>query len=248
MQKMQILILAAGLGKRMGDQQLPKALVSVKDRPIISYLLDSISQANVSPAPVIVIGRQADLVRSTLGSDYTYIFQQEQLGTGHAVMTAKPALLGLAENIMVLYCDMPLLKPESITRLTQAHLGAKTVMTMATVEVDDFESWRSGFYDFGRIERDENNKVRRIVEKKDATKTQLLIKEVNPGYYCFAADWLWQNLEKLENNNAAKEYYLTDLLQLAFDQGQEVATIKIEPQEALGVNTTEQLNLLDSFL
>lgn len=280
MDKVQIIILAAGIGKRMKNKELPKALTLFKGKPLIKYLLESIKSSGVCKKPIIVIGQGADLIKKELGPAYTYILQAEPLGRGHAVMTTKgvdlykkelgptytyiprPELLGTGhavmatedklkgkvDDVMVLYGDMPFLTTASIKKLATAHLTADTVMTMATVRVPDFADWRAGFADFGRIIRDSQGKVCQIVEKKDATPEQLEIKEVNPSFFCFKADWLWQNLSKLRNNNAAGEYYLTDLLGLACQQGQEIVTTEIEPKEALGVNTEEQLKLLEKLM
>lgn len=247
MDKVQIIILAAGLGKRMQNKELPKALVLLRGKPLISYLLDSIEKSGVCDKPVIVVGKGADLVKKELGSTYTYVPQAEQLGTGHAVMCAKDKLESKCQNILVLYGDQPLITSETINRLVDTHLADGQVLTIGTVKVPDFNDWRAGFYDFGRINRDAAGNMIGIVEKKDATAEQWNIKEINPGYYCFKADWLWQNLDKLKNNNAQKEYYLTDLISLACEQRQKIETVAVEPKEALGVNTEEQLVLLEKL-
>lgn len=238
MDDIQIVILAAGEGKRMGNKKIPKALVPLKGKPLIKYLLESIKKSGVCSRPVIVVGNGADLIKEELGSDYTYSFQEEQLGTGHAVMAARDDLRSMYD-IMVLYGDHPLVSAETIKKITQTHLTQGQVLTIATAKVEDFNDWRQAFINFGRIVRDDQGNVNKIVEVKDATDEEKDIKEVNPGYYCFKADWLWQNLNKLNTNNAQKEYYLTDLIALALEQG--IETVEIEPKEALGVNTPEQL-------
>jgi bifunctional N-acetylglucosamine-1-phosphate-uridyltransferase/glucosamine-1-phosphate-acetyltransferase GlmU-like protein len=118
---------------------------------------------------------------------------------------------------------------------------------MATVKVDDFSDWRQGFSDFARVLRDSTSQVCGIVEKRDATAEQLQINELNPAYFCFKADWLWQNLAKLKNDNSQREYYLTDLVAMAGEQNRSIAAIEIDAREALGVNTPEQLALLEKF-
>jgi len=245
--KIQVIVLAAGQGKRMGDKNLPKVLIPFKGVPIIKHLLAAVKNSGVCAKPVIVIGQQAEAVKKELGPDYIYIYQAQQLGTGHAVMSAQKELAGKVQNIMVLYGDHPLVTSTMIKKLTDVHLQQGKVLTMATVSLPDFEGWRQVFFDFGRVIRDKNGRVIRIVEKKDATKKQLEIKEGNPSYFCFKADWLWANLAKLKNDNTQNEYYLTDLAKLACDQKQEVATVEIEPKEALGINTAKQLKLLEQF-
>jgi len=248
MDKVQIIILAGGLGKRMANKELPKALTMLRGRPLLSYLLESVKKSGVCPRPVIVVGRMAEKIRETIGSNYTYVFQPKPLGTGHAVMCAQAELEGRVKDILVLYADQPLISPATIKRLAKTHLKEGQVITVGIVKVPDFNNWRAGFYDFGRFIRNQNGDLKGIIEKKDASFKQLSIREINPGYYCFQATWLWQNLTKLKNSNAQKEYYLTDLIKLAFGQGQKIASIVISPKEALGVNTAEQLELAERII
>lgn len=244
MDKSQVIILAGGLGKRMNSHDIPKALVPLNGRPIIEYLIDSIKTSGVSTRPVIVVGKLADKVKATLGDGYDYIFQPEQLGTGHAVMVCRDQLQDQAENVLVLYCDHPLVSAQTIKKIFDTHVREGRVLTMATSIVADFEAWRVPFYDFGRVIRSKSNEIIGIVEKKDASPDQLSIKEVNPSYLCFKADWLWSSLELLKNNNNQHEYYLTDLVDIAFKQNQSIASVQIDSKEALGVNSQEQLDLI----
>ncbi len=244
----QIVVLAAGHGKRMNNSELPKVLVTLKGRPIIVHLLDAIKLSGVCQRPVIVVGQQAEQVMSALGSDYTYIFQSEQLGTGDAVKCAQAQLQDRVENILVLYGDHPFVSPDTIKKLALAHQNGGQTLTMATVKIDDFDSWRQSFYDFGRIIRDSSGNIEQIIEKKDATPEQLNIAEVNPGYFCFKADWLWPNLANLKNDNSQHEYYLTDLVSIFTEKGGQINNVIIEPKDALGINTVEQLELLDTLL
>lgn len=248
MDKIQIIILAAGHGKRMNNGDLPKVLVPFKSQPMIKHLLKSIKESGVCDKPAIVVGQGANQVKKVLGPDYIYIFQSEQLGTGHAVACAKDALKDKAENIMVLYGDHPLISPEMIRNLTDNHLASGKMITMATVKAPDFNDWRQGFYQFGRLVRNQSHKVCQIIELKDANEEEKEITEINPGYYCFNANWLWENLDNLKNNNAQNEYYLTDLIGIACNEGEEINSVEIEPQEALGVNTKEQLELLEKIV
>lgn len=248
MDKIKIIVLAAGHGKRMGNKELPKVLIELKGKPIIKYLLEAVRNSGVDDKPVVVIGQRAEEVKLALGSEYTYIFQTEQLGTGHAVLCTKEELENKAENIMVLYGDHPFVSPEMIKNLAKTHLKENKILTMATVRVPDYNNWRKPLYDFGRIIRDSQGEVCQIIERRDATPQQLKIKEGNPSYFCFKADWLWQNLAQLKNNNVQGEYYLTDLAGIACQQGQEIATVKIEPKEALGINTAGQLKVVENLM
>lgn len=248
MPKIKIIILAAGVGKRMGNPEWPKVLIELNGRPLISYLLAAVEKSGIDARPAIVVGQKAELVKAVLGKNYDYVLQTEQLGTGQAVLCAKEKLEKAAENILVLYGDQPLINAETIKNLVDTHLAAGKVLTMGTVLTPDFNDWRAGFFDFGRVIRDKNGKLAGIVEKKDATAPQLEIREVNPSYFCFQAGWLWQNLEKIKNDNQPQEYYLTDLIKIARQQDQEIATVPIEPKEAVGVNNEEQLKLIEKLI
>lgn len=242
----QIIVLAGGQGKRM-KSELPKVLVLFRGRPMIANLLESIKQSNICLRPIIIIGFHGDRVKQALGPNYDYIVQSEQLGTGHAVACAKPLLLGKSDDIMVLYGDHPLVSAETIRRVAAAHVEAGTVMTMAVIAVEDFNDWRQPLMQFGKIIRGADGQVKAIVEVKDCTEDQKKIKEVNPSYFCFKAGWLWDNINKLKNDNAQKEYYLTDMAALAISQGERIAEVPVAALEALGINTREQLEILEQI-
>lgn len=246
--KIQIVILAAGHGKRMNSNGLPKVLIPLQGKPIIMHLLEAIKLSGVCQRPVIVVGQQAEQVMSALGTDYTYVFQSEQLGTGDAVKCTQAQLQGRADNIMILYGDHPLISSETINKLSKIHVEEKNILTMAVAKVDDFNEWRRSFYDFGRVMVDKNS-VKEIIEKKDATQEQLdSIKIINPAYFCFKAEWLWKSLSRLKNKNNQKEYYLTDLVAMAYKEGNMVQVVPIDSKEAFGVNTKEQLEVLSKLL
>ncbi|MBU1130589.1 NTP transferase domain-containing protein [Patescibacteria group bacterium] len=243
MDKIRIVILAAGKGKRMNNHEVPKVLIDFKGQPLIQHLLNEVKASVLDPHPVIVVGRQAEIVKESLKDGYEFILQKELLGTGHAVKQTKEALRGKAENVMVLYGDHPYLTATSIKKLADIHISKNHLITLMTFKVPDFENQYSFAYDFGRIARDEHGNIREIVEKKDANEEQSKITELNPAYFCFQAEWLWENLEKLKNDNVQKEYYLTDLAKIAIDQGLRIDSIDIDPKEAIGINTPEQLEL-----
>jgi bifunctional UDP-N-acetylglucosamine pyrophosphorylase / glucosamine-1-phosphate N-acetyltransferase len=244
--KIKILILAGGKGKRM-QSELPKVLVKIKGKPMIKHLLEAIKNSGIDENPAITIGYGKDEVVKELGDSYLYAVQSEMLGTGHAVMVAQ-SVLNEAENILVLYGDSPFIKPETIKDIAVKHLSSENKITMATVTLPDFEDWRSFFYtDFSRIVRDEKGNILKSVEFRDANEEEKKIKEVNPCIFCFNAKWLWQNLENLKNDNAQKEYYLTDLVKVAISEGEKIETINISPEEALAANSKEELEILERF-
>ena len=243
----QIIVLAAGEGKRMGGK-LPKVLMPLKGKPIIAYLLDSIKISGVCEKPLIVIGDGRDRIKTTLGPDYEYVVQEKQQGTGHAVSVCKDFLKGKAENIIVLYGDQPFVSLEVLNNLQDLHTSSNATMTLMTVNVLDFEDWREPFYSYGRIVRDANGDIHSIVEEKDCTEDQKKIKELNTAFFCFKSDWLWKNTGKLKNNNVQKEYYLTDLLGMAIQNNEKISSIPIDPKVAIGINTPEQLKMAESLL
>ena len=241
--KTQIIILAAGKGKRMGNE-LPKVLVPLRGKPMIKHLLDRIKDLEFGK-PYIVVGHGKETVIKELGSNYEYVEQKEQLGTGHAVNTVKDKVKNVANSIVVLYGDQPFTTSDTINKLIEKQVGMNKKIVMATVELEDFQDWRSNFLEFSRVKRDKNRKILKTVEYKDATEEEKKVKEVNPCYFCFDAQFLWQELEKLNNQNSQKEYYLNDVLKSAVEEGIEIETIKIDPKEALGANSKEELEILE---
>lgn len=244
-----IIILAAGKGTRMGGD-LPKVLSKVKGKSMISRLLESIKKSEIDPNPVIIVGYKKELVIKELGNEgepYHYIYQEEQLGTGHAVNLAKDYLKDKTENIIIFYGDHPFVSTDTVRKLNDAHIKSGKKLTMATVKLPDFRDWRINFVNFSRIIRDENGKIIKDIQFKDATDKETKITEVNPCYFCFDAAWLWENLEKIKNENIQKEYYLTDLIKIATTTGVETESIDIEPHEALGANTHAELVVLEKF-
>ncbi len=247
MNDLEIIILAGGKGTRMNDTK-PKVLTDIKGKPMLTYLLSAISRV-CDKKPLIVVGYKAEEIKDVIGADQKYIIQEEQLGTGHAVQTAVPYLSPETKHVIVLYGDHPLIDSDTVSSLYKSHMNQMaSPLTMGTVVIPDFEDWRKPFYDFGRVIKNNENKIIKIIEKKDATPEELEIKEVNPSYFCFNADWLKENIEKIGKNNAQGEYYLTDLVGLAQSQGYDLNYCAIPPHEALGVNTPEQLALVLQFI
>jgi bifunctional UDP-N-acetylglucosamine pyrophosphorylase/glucosamine-1-phosphate N-acetyltransferase len=245
--KVRILILAAGKGTRM-KSEMPKVLMPLRGKPLVVHVLDSVKKSGVCDKPLVVVGQQRELVMKTLGDNYEYAVQEEQLGTGHAVLATSSLLENKFENVMVLYGDMPFVSPKTICDIFNFHISHKGNMTMGTVVLKDFGEWRKAFYSFGRIIRDANNNLKKIVYGRNLTPIELKITEVDPSYFCFKAGWLWSKLRLLKNENSHNEYYLTDLVGLAVSEGTPPKTIQIPPAEALGVNSKEELEILKRFI
>lgn len=249
-EKIRILILAGGKGERM-QNTLPKVLAQVKGKSMIKYLLESVEKSGIDKKPVIVVGYKKELVINELGKknkQYQYINQEHQLGTGHAVNLTKDYLKDKAEHVMILYGDHPFVNVKTIKKINEKHIKSGKKITMAIVKLPDFKDWRIVFKNFSRIVRDRNGKIIKDVQIKDASDEEKEITEVNPCYFCFEAKWLWSKLETLKNDNTQKEYYLTDLIKIATENGMEIESIEIEPHEALGANTQKELEILENFV
>lgn len=240
MNDVQIIILAGGQGKRMGGG-MPKVLTLFGGRPIIEYSLDAAEKFGLPQKPVIVVGYGAEMVKERLGDRAEYVLQAEQLGTGHAVLCARDIVEGKFENIIVLYGDHPNIKAETIKRLFALHVAERPTLTMMTLVVPNFDGVYSLFRGFGKIVRGADGKILKNVEVKDASDEEKNIRELNPSLYCFNAPWLWENLPKLKNKNSQSEYYLTDMVGLAIEQGKKIASLEIDYRECIGVNTPEEL-------
>ena len=241
-----IVILAAGKGTRM-NSELPKVLVPLKGRPMIKYLLDSVFASGVDLKPCIVVSPDNQEIIKNALSEYNlkYAIQDKQLGTGHAVACARDYLSQDAKNILVLYGDHPFLKADSIKKFINSENNS---LIIAPTILPDYNGWHQNFYHWGRIVRGTDDKVEGIVELKDASEEQKLIREVNPGFMVFDYKWLFKNVDKLNDNNKAKEYYLTDMVKIAFEEGKEVGTINIEAREAMGINSLEELKIAESLI
>jgi bifunctional UDP-N-acetylglucosamine pyrophosphorylase/glucosamine-1-phosphate N-acetyltransferase len=244
--KNQIVILAGGKGTRMGNPKVPKVLVMLKNKPLILYILDEIEKIHQLAKPVVVVGFGAGKVQQVLGNQYIYAFQDKQLGTAHALMAAKNKVK--AENILVLYGDMPFIKSESLKDLIKLHLHSGAKISMLTSQVDSFKGDNISLEHYGRIIRTPLGEPAGIVEFKDATDIQRKIKEINPGIYMFNTKWLWENIKKIENNNAQKEYYLTDIVAVALNRGEKINSILVDSKEILGINSKEEFVVAEKIM
>lgn len=219
---------------------LAKVLHPLAGRPMIDYSV-RLARALTDQAPVLVIGRAADQIKDHLGGRARYALQEERLGTGHALLQARPALADHSGTILVFYGDMPLLTVDTMQHLLDLHASAGSVLSMLTFESDNSRG-------FGRIVRAPDGQVQAIVEEVDCTPDQLRIRELNPGLYCYNADWLWPNLESVPIS-AKGEYYLTDLVGIAGEQGHAVTAHQVQDaSEMLGINNRLHLAEAESIL
>jgi bifunctional UDP-N-acetylglucosamine pyrophosphorylase/glucosamine-1-phosphate N-acetyltransferase len=231
---LQIVILAAGQGKRMRSG-LPKVLHPLAGRPLLAHVLDT-ARTLKARRIVVVHGHGAEAVRAAFpDAGIAWALQSEQLGTGHAVQQAMPHLEA-GGDVLVLYGDVPLVREATLRRLLEA---AREGLAVLTVELDDPAG-------YGRVLRDQAGRVARIVEHKDASPSERAVREVNAGFYALGAPRLAGWLKKITNRNAQKEYYLTDIVALAVAEDVPVIGVRAEDEwEVAGVNSKRELAALE---
>jgi bifunctional UDP-N-acetylglucosamine pyrophosphorylase / glucosamine-1-phosphate N-acetyltransferase len=247
-------VLAAGKGTRMRST-LPKVLHPLAGMPLLGHVLNAVEAipssdplaSYVAPTtihrPVVVLGHEAAHVEAVFGQRCLYALQEEQLGTGHAVLVARPVideLDPLPQTILVCYGDTPLISSETLARVLVEHLAHKATITFLTAHT-------GAPSDYGRVVRNADGCVQAIVEVKRATEEQKRISEVNSGVYCFDRAWLWQALDALPRNPSG-EYYLTDLIGIASSQDRVIATVTGTLEETIGINDRVQLAAAEQLL
>jgi UDP-N-acetylglucosamine diphosphorylase/glucosamine-1-phosphate N-acetyltransferase len=231
------IILAAGKGTRM-KSDLPKVMAEIGGRPLIQYVLDATFAAGIRNIVVVYGYRRTFVAQAVVDYPVMLAYQGEQLGTGHAVLQAAPILADLKGDVVVLAGDIPLIRPGTIRRLLDHHARTKATVTVLTADMPD----PSGY---GRMIRNAANQVVGIVEEKDATPEQKMIREINSSIYAFDWSFLLPALSEISDENAQREYYLTDTVHLAFREKLRIEAIKVDdPREVSGVNTPEQLEEL----
>jgi bifunctional UDP-N-acetylglucosamine pyrophosphorylase / glucosamine-1-phosphate N-acetyltransferase len=227
-----VIILAAGQGTRM-KSQTPKVLHKLLGKPLVRYSVEMAVEVTGNK-PIVVIGHGAELLVKELGSETDFVTQEQQLGTGHAVLQTEQSLAGFNGQIAVISADMPLLRKETITGLIRKQKENPGSLTLLTVTGEESRG-------FGRIIRDSHGNVTGIVEEAQATTEQLAIKEYNVGAYCMDSQWMWNALKKIQKSPKG-EYYLTDIVQIAADAGMMILANEVaSPAEALGINTRQHL-------
>jgi bifunctional UDP-N-acetylglucosamine pyrophosphorylase/glucosamine-1-phosphate N-acetyltransferase len=238
--KLAAVILAAGQGTRM-KSSLPKVLHQVCGVSMLGHVV-KVAQALGATQIVPVIGHGAEQVRQTLaGEELLFAIQEEQLGTGHALLCAEGSINGFDGDLLLLCGDVPLLREETLQALVDHHREHAAAVTILTACMDDPTG-------YGRIVRGEAG-VERIVEQKDASESERAVNEINTGIYLFRAPDVFDHLRSLDNKNAQGEYYLTDVVAAARQKGQRVEALSVEkPEEAMGINDRVQLAQADKIM
>ena len=240
MAKLTAVILAAGKGTRM-KSKLPKVLHKVGGHPMLEHVMDAAEAAGCRDN-VVVIGHGAELVRELVGNRARIALQAEQLGTGHAVLQAADTLKDFTGTVMILCGDTPLLEATELQKFYEEHVKSGAAATVMSAMMEDP-------FGYGRILRDANGDVAGIVEQKDASEEQKLIKEINTGNYCVEAPLLFEVLKTLGNDNAQGEYYLTDVLAKLRALGKKVGgMVTADSEMIMGVNSRRQLAEAESCM
>ncbi len=240
---LKVIILAAGQGKRLSSEQsdYPKVLRLLNGKALLGYVLDSLSFIRPDDR-YLVVGFQKEKVISQYKHQSHFCVQEKQLGTGHAVMACENELKDTDCEIMVVYGDMPLFRQETFLEMIESHRKSLAVCTVMTGVFNEIPA-------YGRIIRNECGEIVQVIEVRDCKPEQLQIREVNVGVIVANAKVLFDSLSKLRNDNAQKEYYLTDLTEILIQKGLKVNTYVLKNvEEALGINTIEDLHRAESIL
>jgi UDP-N-acetylglucosamine pyrophosphorylase len=233
--------MAAGQGTRM-KSDLAKVLHQINGRPMVHYVIDT-AQALGSERTVLIIGHQREKVKEACRMyPGEYVIKEKQLGTDHAVLQAEDILKNYLHDLLVLSGDVPLLTTTTLRQLLETHRHANAIVSLLTAKLEDPTS-------YGRVLRNNEGHVAKIVEHKDATSVELKINEINAGIYVFKAEPLLKNLKLVNNDNAQGEYYLPDVINIYLAKG-DIVTAKLADnfEETLGINTIEQLNEAETIL
>ena len=241
------IILAAGAGKRMGGD-LPKAVTQTREKALIDHLLDAVKP--LKPVKTVVVaGHKQEVLKAHLtnspsaqGHSIEIAIQDQQLGTGHAVKCALPALQGFQGTVLITYADHPLFTTETLELFTKYHSFKKSTLTMLSFKAPPPNG-------YGKVIRDEKGNILKITEAKDCNPEEALVSEVNSGFYAVDSAFLKPAVESLTNSNAQGEYYLTDIVEKASKEGQTVTAFPLaDAGEAAGVNTAYELGLVNEVL
>ena len=233
------IILAAGKGTRM-KSKYPKVIHKVCGKEMVNHVINVSQKSGVNDI-VVILGHESDVVKERLPKDSMIAMQTEQLGTGHAVKMAKE-YINDEDTIVVLCGDTPLIKEDTLKRLFAYHLENEYHATVLTTKVDNPTG-------YGRIIRDNNEDLLKIVEQKDANEEEKAVKEINSGIYCFNGKSLRESLDLIDNNNAQGEYYLTDTIYIMRDRGQKVGAYNGSTiEELMGVNSRVELSKAEEIM
>lgn len=237
-----VIILAAGMGTRMKSDKA-KVLHEIQGRAMILYVVETarkIAGNNV----IVVIGHQAEEVRAIVSdtAELLFAYQEQQLGTGHAVLCALPKIPEHCDHVIILCGDVPLILPETIAALVENHLEVRRDVSLLAVEMDNP-------FGYGRILLDSNRQISAIIEEADADADQKLIKLINSGIYCIDKSFLSEALPEIRADNAQGELYLTDILSIGYQEKKNMGVVVgTNCQQLIGINTCQDLATVDAVM
>ncbi len=237
-----VVILAAGLGTRMKSGKA-KVLHEIQGRPMILYVVET-ARKIAGDDVIVVIGNQAQQVRAIISetAELLFAYQEQQLGTAHAVRCALPQIPEHCDHVIILCGDVPLIQPETITELVEDHLNARHDISLLAVELDNP-------FGYGRILLDDNQQLSAIIEEADATADQKQIKLINSGIYCIDKAFLLEALPKIRPDNAQGELYLTDIMSVGYQEKRNMGVmVGTNCQQILGINTCQDLATVDAIM
>ena len=240
--KVAVVILAAGMGTRMKSDKA-KVLHKVQGRPMIHYVVET-ARKIAGDDVILVIGNQAQEVRAIISNtaELLFAYQEQQLGTGHAVLCALPQIPEHCDQVIILCGDVPLIQPETIAALVEDHLRARRDVSLLAVEMDN----PSGY---GRILLDDNRQISAIIEEVDANADQKRIKLINSGIYCIDKAFLLQALPEIRPDNAQGELYLTDIMSIGYQEKRNMGVVVgTNCQQIIGINTCQDLATVDAIM
>ena len=237
-----VIILAAGMGTRMKSDKA-KVLHEIQGRAMILYVVET-ARKIAGNNLIVVIGHQAEEVRAIVSdtAELLFAYQEQQLGTGHAVLCALPKIPKHCDHVIILCGDVPLILPETIAALVENHLEVRRDVSLLAVEMDNP-------FGYGRILLDSNRQISAIIEEADADADQKLIKLINSGIYCIDKSFLSEALPEIRADNAQGELYLTDILSIGYQEKKNMGVVVgTNCQQLIGINTCQDLATVDAVM
>lgn len=236
-----VVILAAGMGKRLGGRH-QKTVIEIFGKPILKYLLDTVKKINPSKIIVVVGFKKEEVLAQLEGEKVEYVEQKKLRGTGDAVLTTEKLLKDFEGNILVLNGDTPFLSKETIENLISIHKKNGSICTFLTSILENPKG-------YGRVIRDKNGEVLRIVEEVNADEEEKKIREVNAGVYIFNSNHLFPALKKIKPDTVKNEVYLTEIIRIFKSKNKKISTYTTpDPEETIGINTPEDLEKAKDYL
>ena len=237
-----VIILAAGMGTRMKSDKA-KVLHEIQGQPMILFVVKA-AQKVAGDDIIVVIGHQASKVQAVVSgtANLLFAYQEQQLGTAHAVQCALPQIPEHCEHVVILCGDVPLIQPETITELVEDHINTRRDVSLLAVELDNP-------FGYGRIVLDDNRQISAIIEEADANSEQKQIKLINSGIYCIDKTFLLGSLPQIRPDNAQGELYLTDIMSVGYQEKRNMGVmVGTHCQQILGINSCQDLAAVDAIV